>query len=200
MNIIYFLLARLFFSQMEVPLGCIEDENSIIMNWPFYSIPLGKRNEISNQCGYKPNLDKAIIENSISINNAIVDKKKDQIRLKKGRSNIKKFYSTLDLSPFPGIFLSELSLRKENEIGIYLAKIDGDGLFLLVLRRDDTLFMRQIIIDQSTKCPVKVSLSIKDFIEIPFYKGGFVEGLYRIELYMVNYNSMEWTLLGFEVK
>ncbi|MCX7958382.1 MAG: hypothetical protein N3B13_04980, partial [Deltaproteobacteria bacterium] len=83
---------------------------------------------------------------------------------------------------------------------LHLKRISGDGLFLLVLRDKERLFARQIIIEEKGRCPIRVSLPIEEFFEIPYKRGDFMEGIYNIELYMMNYNKMEWTIEGFEIK
>lgn len=182
------------------PLGCTEDENRILLNWPFFTIPTGQKVMAEEVCNSKPSLQKGLIYKIKPINNAKIHKDETSIVLKKGKIDVKKFYPSEDLSLYPGISIDEREISKESQITIYLRQKKGDGLFLFVLRRDDRIFARQIILDGSHKCPIRVVLPVREFFEIPYIKGDLQRDIYKIEMYMLNFNEMEWEILGIEIE
>lgn len=182
------------------PLGCIEDENKILLNFPFFTIPVGKRVDLEEICNYKPSLTKEALAKIRPFNNALILKKDNSITIKKGETKVKRFYPTEDLSPYPGLFLDEKEIGLESKITLYLKAIKGDGLFLLVLRGYHRVFARQIVIEGVPKCPLKASIPIEDFFEIPYKTNEFSKDRFAIELYILNFNEIEWMLLGFEIE
>ncbi len=200
MALTLFLFFYFAVNQQNFPLGCIEDENRIRPDYPFFTIPAGRKVETEEVCNYIPSLQSDFIEKIRPLNNAGIFKKDGAVSVKKGKTKVRKFYTTENLSLYPGIILGDNEINDSNSLVLYLKAKSGNGLFLLVLRSNDRIFARQIIIEKNTNCPLKVILPIGDFFEIPYKKGDFPRDSYQMELYMLNYNPVEWILLGFEVK
>ncbi|MGB9601139.1 MAG: hypothetical protein ACPL7I_11345, partial [Myxococcota bacterium] len=98
-----------------------------------------------------------------------------------------------------GIKITKAKLNIINKIMIALEREYGDGLFLLVLRNDNGMFARQIIVDE-IKCAVEVIIPVAEFFQIPYKEGDFLDAEYQIELYLINYNKMKWKFVGFEIE
>ncbi len=196
----YLLFFYFIVNQQNIPLGCIEDENKILLNWPFFSIASGRKIRVQEVCEYKPSLRESIMKGISPINNIKIKLKNSSIIVAKDKSNIKKFYSTDNLSPYPGLLLGNFPLTIDNTIYLYLRQIKGDGLFLLVIRKEKTILARQVIIEGRPICNIEIKVPVTDFFEIPYYKKGFVEDRYQLELYLINYNPMSYEITGLEIR
>ncbi|GEM_PF-4660807 len=183
-----------------VPLGCTEDENKINLSWPFFTIPVGKRADYIESCDLSYNESSSGLLNLQKVGKDIsIDKIKDGVLIEKERSLIPRFYPTEDLSPYSGLYIGRHYLKEKNQIQLRLKKIDGDGLFLVVLKNEKRFYARQLIIDD-IKCPAIVTLDMNEFFEIPYRKDGFLEGSYEIYLYLLNYSEMKWIIQDFLIK
>lgn len=201
MNLSLILLALFLNSEgLNIPLGCMEDESPIKLNYPFFTIPVGKKVLYNEKCDKKPYLSQRLLD-EISPLNGFTGLKKEgsSVVLNKDRQSIKRFYTTSNLMPYYGIKITKAKLNINNKILIALEREYGDGLFLLVLRNENRMFARQIIIDE-IKCAVEVIIPVAEFFQIPYKDGNFLDSEYQIELYLINYNKMKWKLVGFEIE
>ncbi|MGC8927899.1 MAG: hypothetical protein ACP5QK_08235 [Myxococcota bacterium] len=187
-------------SSGEIPLGCMEDENPIRLNYPFFTIPVGKKVMYNEKCDKKHYLSQKLLDEISPLNGFTgLKKESSSVVLNKDRQSIKRFYTTSNLTPYYGIKITKAKLNIINKIMIALEREYGDGLFLLVLRNDNGMFARQIIVDE-IKCAVEVIIPVAEFFQIPYKEGDFLDAEYQIELYLINYNKMKWKFVGFEIE
>ncbi len=192
------LLINLFGT--EYPLGCIENETPIHLNMPFYTIPLGAKALYEEVCNLKDRAYDNISDKAKPLNDKMkIKKDKTGITIEKRSTPIRKFYPSENLEIYAGITFGKMFIKKENTIFLYMQKESQDGLFLLVLKEGDLIYARQIIIDD-IKCPVKVTAKIEEFYQIPYKKNDIKDGEYEVNLYVINYNSLRWKILGLEIR
>jgi len=197
-ELLYYLI--FLFGFKDVPLGCTEDENALILNWPFFTIPEGKRIDYEEVCNYKSSFSVEGIEKISSLNESTkISKKNGMVIIEKETIPLKKFYSTENLTPYSGISLGSYNIEKDSKIDLYLDKVYGDGFFLLVLSSKDSIYARQIILGD-IKCTARVEVSTDEYFEIPYRKKDFSGGVYEIRLYLMNYNKMKWVLQNMEIR
>ncbi len=197
----FYLVLFVFFrvGSESTPLGCTEDENEINLNWPFFTIPVGRIVEYSEDCDLNKGNKISLGEAKAVSSGIIIRKEKEGILIKKEKTYIKKFYPTEDLSSYAGIRLGSADVRKDSKIILTLKQFSGEGLFLLVLKKGERLFFRQIIIG-AINCPVTAEMDVEEFFEVPYKKGDFEDGTYETSLYLLNYNEMKWMIMGFEIR
>lgn len=186
---------------VDVPLGCIEEENRIYLNWPFFTVPPGLKNIYEEVCKRDSYGLSSFIKGATPLDRRLTVKRdKRGIIIEKRRTPVKRFYTTEDLTPYAGISFGRAKIKRDTTIRLYMKKDYGDGLFLLVLKDKKATYARQINIVEDVKCPLKISICTNELFQIPYRKDDYIEGEYEVLLYVLNYNKIRWTILDLEIE